>query len=167
MRTMTMIGLMALAGCSTQQEPAANATANTADVAVIGGTAPAGPPPPLGTVDLGQPLRAFGTEPGWSLDVTPGVITYTDYSAEDPKAETFMPAIPAVAGGKAVWRTRNTAGEAVVLTLTLKDCLEAGEEDMTQPLTAEFKMGGTTRTGCAGPKPEGEAGVDAENSDDE
>ena len=164
MRTMIMIGLLALAGCSQQQEPAANATANAAEFVV---PAAAGPPPPLGTVDLGQPLRAFGTEPGWSLDVTPGVITYTDYSAEDPKAETFMPAIPAVAGGKAVWRTRNTAGDAVVLTLTLKDCLEAGEEDMTQPLTAELKMGATTRTGCAGPKPEGEAGVDPENSDDE
>lgn len=162
MRRMTMIGLLALAGCGPQQEPPANATAN-APVAAT----PAGPPPPLGTVDLGQPLRAFGTEPGWVLDVTPGVITFTDYSVENPKPETFMPVIPAVAGGKAVWRTWNTAGEAVVLTLTLKDCLEAGEADMTEPLTAEFKVGGKTRTGCAGPKPEGEAGMEAENSDDE
>ena len=164
MRRMMMIGLLVLAGCSGQQEPAPNAT--TENIAYIG-VEPAGPPPQLGKLDLTQPLRAFGTEPGWVVDVTPGVITYTDYSAEDPKPETFPPAVPTGADGKAVWRTRNSAGEAVVLTLTLKDCLEAGEDDMTVPLTAEFKIGKITRTGCAGPRPEGEAGMEDGNSIDE
>ena len=159
-----MIGLLALTGCSGQQEPARN---TTVDNIAYSGVEPDGPPPQLGKLDLTQPLRAFGTEPGWVVDVTPGVITYTDYSAENPQPETFPPATPTGADGKAVWRTRNSAGEAVVLTLTLKDCLEAGEEDMTVPLTAEFTIGKTTRSGCAGPKPEDEADTDLGNSDDE
>ncbi|MES2445190.1 MAG: hypothetical protein V4574_20390 [Pseudomonadota bacterium] len=153
------VSMLALAGCGSQ-EPAVNVTANSAEAAK-----PVRPPSPkLGKVDLDQPLRAFGTEPFWTLDVAPGDMSFTDYSVETPKPEPYFPRSPVVTADKAVWTTKNEAGAAVVLTLTLKDCLEAGEADQTQPFTAELKIGDRTRTGCAGPKPEGEPDEEVDNA---
>lgn len=132
-----------LAGCG-PQEPAV--TNNVVVAKPIEG-------PKLGKVDLNQPLQAFGTEPYWTLDVAPGDMSFTDYALANPKPEPFFPHAPVVTGDKAVWTTENVADEPVVLTLTLKDCLEVGEADQTQPLTAELRIGSKVRTGCAGPKP--------------
>jgi len=136
------LSLLMLAGCGSQDPEPANAVA-----------AKPIPSPMLGGFNLNQKLRAFGTEPFWTLDVAPGDISFTDYALADPKPEPFFAHAPVVTGDTAVWTTKNVAGAPVVLTLTLKDCLEAGEEDQTRPLTAELRIGDKARTGCAGPKP--------------
>jgi len=147
-----------LAGCGSQ-EPAANSSNVTVAKPIAG--------PKLGSVDLNQPLRAFGTEPFWTLDVAPGDMSYTDYALANPRPEPFFPHAPVVTGDKAVWTTKNVADAPVVLTLTRKDCLEAGEDDQTQPLTAELRIGDKVRTGCAGPKPKEEPeGDNASNAVD-
>ena len=147
-----------LAGCGSQ------APADNASNAVVAKPIPS---PKLGGIDLNQKLRAFGTEPFWTLDVAPGDISYTDYSLADPKPEPFFAHAPVVSGDKAVWTTKNVAEAPVVLTLTLKDCLEAGEDDQTQPLTAELRIGDKVRIGCAGPKPKDEpVGDNASNAVD-
>jgi uncharacterized membrane protein len=151
--------LLALAGCGSPEPAAAPANAVVAKPI---------PGPKLGSIELNQPLRAFGTEPFWTLDVAPGDIAFTDHALPDPKPEPFFARSPVVADGKAVWTTKNVADEPVVLTLTLKDCLEGGEPDQTQPFTAELRIGDKVRTGCAGPKPkevpEGDAGNAADPS---
>lgn len=149
-RVTATAAVLLLAGCNFS-EPAPNSAENV--------TKPTPPPSvKLGSVELLQPLRAFGTEPFWTLDLAPGDIAFTDYSAEDPKPEPFFARSPVAVGDKATWTTKNIAGEAVVVTLTLKDCLEAGETDETMPLTAELRIGAKVRTGCAGPKPKDEPG---------
>jgi uncharacterized membrane protein len=143
MRILVLTGALALGACGS--EPAQeNAAANI--------TAAPTPPPSLmfGKVDLLKHVRAFGTEPYWIVDLAPGTIEFTDFSAEKPEPQPFYYVPPAIADGTARYTTRNRAGDAVVLTLTAEPCLEAGEEEDTQPLTAELRIGARTLRGCAG-----------------
>ena len=132
---------------------------NAATVAAENGAAavPAAPKPAptlmLGDFNLNQLLRASGTEPFWTLDMGPGTMEFTDYSVEAPKPAPFYWADPVIAGDKATYTTKNVAGDAVVLVLTRKDCLDVGEPEDSVPLTAELKIGSKTLHGCAGPKP--------------
>lgn len=144
---------------------------NAATVAAENGAAALPPAPApkafpkllLGDFDLNQLIRAFGTEPFWTLDMGPGTFSYTDYSVDEPKAAPFYWADPVIAGDTATYTTKNVAGDVVVLTLTRKDCLEVGEEDQKVPLTAELKIGSKTLHGCAGPKPADEPDEEMEN----
>lgn len=146
------VSMLALAGC-TASEPANSAQNGTAANA----SAPAFKPwPKLGGVDLGEPIRAAGTEPYWTLDLAPGDMLFTDHSVDSPAPVPFFAVMPKVEGAKAVYATKNEDGAAVVLTLTLEKCLDVGEEKNSQPLTATLRIGGRTLMGCAGPKPEDE-----------
>lgn len=149
-----LAGSFALSGCGGGKVDTGN---------VAEGNAAAAKPKPkvfpklmLGDFDLNQLVRAFGTEPYWTLDMGPGTLTYTDFSVDKPEARPFYWADPVIAGDTATYTTRNVAGDAVVLVLTRKDCLEAGEDEATTPLTAILKIGSKTLRGCAGPKPAGE-----------
>lgn len=161
-----LIGAFALSACG-GGSVVVNAADNAAEPAnAANAAAPVpikAPSVKLGDFELNQLIRAAGTEPFWTLDLGPGEMSFTDYSVETPKPEPFYWADPVVAGDTATYTTKNVAGDAVVLVLTRKDCLEAGEPEDAQPLTAELKIGAKTRTGCAGPKPRDEPDAEVEN----
>jgi uncharacterized membrane protein len=161
MRTLLMgAALLALAGCD-RSAPVTNAADNVAvpaaepvnvvvaNVVEVPVEAPAAVT--LGKVDLGKSVHAFGTEPFWGLDIDGTSLVYTDASLEELKPETFTDAARVVSGGKAVYTAKNKAGAAVTLTLTVEECLEAGEPEDAVPLTVELKIGDQVRHGCAGP----------------
>jgi uncharacterized membrane protein len=137
-----------LAGCG--PTPDEQAAANAANAAAVPAPTPVAM---LGTVNIARPVRAFGTEPYWTLDLAPGEMSFVERDVENPPVTPFYPVAPAIAGDTATWTTRNPAGEPVVVTLTAKECLEAGEPEDAAPLTAEVKIGARTLHGCAGPKP--------------
>lgn len=151
--TMLAAPLLMLAGCGGGGSVAVNQSDNAATANVAAPAKPAAPSLKLGDFELNQIIRVFGTEPGWTLDMGPGTMQYTDFAAEKPEAKPFYWADPVIAGDTATYTTKNVAGEVVVLTLTRKDCLEAGEPEDTVPLTATLKIGDATRHGCAGPFP--------------
>ncbi|MCW3847530.1 hypothetical protein OF829_09775 [Sphingomonas sp. LB-2] len=137
--------------------------AEPANAANVAAPAPA-PSVKLGDFELNQLIRAFGTEPFWTLDLGPGDMIFTDNAVETPKPEPFYWVAPVVAGDTATYTTKNVAGDPVVLVLTRKDCLEVGEPEDTQPLTAKLTIGTKVRTGCAGPKPKDEPDEEMENT---
>lgn len=151
------IAALALAGCGGAP---ADSVANNA-------AAPTPTPPPsvkLGDFELNQRVRVSGVEPYWTLDMGPGEMLFTDFSTDVPKPEPFYWAAPAVTGDTATYTTKNVADEPVVLTLTRRDCLEAGEPEDTRPLTAELRVGDKVRKGCAGPRPADEPDEEMENT---
>lgn len=148
--------LILLSAC--QADPAANAGNNAADDDSAASYREAGPEPApniptLAGVDLSKPLRAAGSEPFWMLDIAPDAVTYHDYSVETPRPEAFALPSRMISGDRAVFTSRNSKGEPVVITLTGTSCLDVGEEENRQPLTIELRIGDQVRTGCAGPKP--------------
>jgi uncharacterized membrane protein len=155
MRILMLVAVLALGGCGSK--PTEKPTPKPKPTATK-------PMAMLGTVDLTKPVHVFGVEPGWSLDVAPGDISFADFSGESIDPQPFFPVSPQLAGDRASWTTRNVAGETVVLTLTAKECLEAGEPEDSQPLTAELKIGAKTLKGCAGAKVS--EFPDAENASD-
>lgn len=132
--------LLGLCGCG--GEPAANAVAKAPRPQMM-----------LGAVDLLKPIRAVGTEPYWTLDMAPGDIIFTDFAAADPQPEPFYAVAPAIAGDTATYTTKNVAGTAVVLALTLDACTSTGEAGTTEPLAVELRIGARVLRGCAGPRP--------------
>ncbi|RYD56564.1 MAG: hypothetical protein EOP60_05005 [Sphingomonadales bacterium] len=154
MRTISLIGLLMLAGCTAPM--AANQASNVTENAVAAdATIPAPTPAPAGKlagVDFAKPVSAFGTEPYWEVEIEPGRLQFTDYSVAEGTKEEWALAAPAFAGNTAVIQTKTKAGVAVTITLTGESCLEVGEEDNRVPLTATVKIGDRTLMGCAGPK---------------
>lgn len=148
--------LLSLAACSSPPAPADNAADNSANAANEAVFVPP-PGPQLGGVDLDQPIRAMGSEPFWTLDVAPGDMTFTDYSVSTPAPEPFLSVSPKISGDTATYTTSHGKGAPAVLTLTAKKCLDVGEEDNSQPLTAELRLGDRVLHGCAGPKPKDDA----------
>jgi len=114
---------------------------------------PAGPR--LGDVDLTRPVRATDAALTWSLEIAPGAISLTEFAGRggDGKVADFYPVAPRVDANKAVYATKDIAGEAVTITLTRSACRENGEPAIERPLTAELKTATRTLTGCAGPRP--------------
>lgn len=106
----------------------------------------------LGGVDFTKPVRAFGTEPFWALDIAPGKIRFEDFQIKDGEAVDLAPHAPMVSGNVAVIETRAPDGEAVTITLSGESCLEVGTESNILPLKASVKIGARTLTGCAGQK---------------
>ena len=109
--------------------------------------APTTPAPPavLGGVDLGQPLRALGTEPFWGVDITPQSLVYSD--PENPGVTAPNPG-PTVQGTTAVYASATPDGAALVVTLIATECSD-GMSDRVYPLTARVEVGTRTLNGCA------------------
>ena len=110
-------------------------------------TAPSEPPPApsvtLGGVDLGQPLRAIGTEPFWNLQVKGTTLVLT---RPDEPALTATGAVLAASSGKATW-TAEKATPPVVATLEAGTCSD-GMSDRVYPYKAEVKVGDLVLKGC-------------------
>lgn len=132
MRAALAVLILSLAACS---EPAPPAEA----------PAPPAPPVSLGGVDLGQPVRVLGTEPFWSVEMTPDALVYST-----PEGEGLRSANPGptVQGTTAVYAGAAADGTALVVTLIATECSD-GMSDRTYPLTARVEAGNQTLHGCA------------------
>lgn len=127
------LALLFLAACSPAEEP-------------VQPEAPAEQPAPvLGGVDLGQPVRALGTEPFWSVELTGTELVYT--TPEPPEQRAPQPN-PVVQGTTATWDAETADGTALSVTLVATECSD-GMSDRTYPLTAMVKVGELALTGCA------------------
>lgn len=128
------VAVLGLAACSNSNEaPPAEAPATP------------GPPAALGGVDLGQPLRAIGTEPFWGVEITPQTITYT---APDTPGVTATNPGPTIQGTTAVYAAAGAGGTTLVVTLIATECSD-GMSDRVYPLTARVELGSQTLNGCA------------------
>ncbi len=116
-----------------------------------GETPPAEAPPTpaapvvLGGVDLGQPLRAIGTEPFWGIEITPEHLAYT---AIDHPGLTVTNPGPTLQGTTAVYAAAGADGATLVVTLIATECSD-GMSDRVYPLTARVELGSQTLNGCA------------------
>lgn len=122
----------------------------------LAGCEPASPPPAapepaapvsqtLAGVDLGQPLRALGTEPFWGVDITAAGLAY---SGVDRPEQTAAHSGPAVRGTVAIWSGRTDQGNDLEVTLTETECSD-GMSDRIYPLSARVRIGEETLIGCA------------------
>ena len=109
--------------------------------------APAPAPAVLGGVDLGQPVRALGAEPFWSVEITPQTLHYTAVDNE-AGVRAANPG-PTVQGTTAVYAAAGPDGTALVVTLIATECSD-GMSDRVYPLTARVELGAQTLNGCAG-----------------
>ncbi|MDP3405111.1 MAG: hypothetical protein Q8S03_10505 [Brevundimonas sp.] len=132
MRAALAVLILSLAACSEPAPPA---------------EAPAPPPEPvmLGGVDLNQPVRVLGTEPFWSVEMTPDALVYST-----PEGEGLRSANPGptVQGTTAVYAAATADGTALVVTLIATECSD-GMSDRVYPLTARVEAGNETFNGCA------------------
>jgi uncharacterized membrane protein len=138
--------LVALTGCE-EEAPVANEAQNAAAAFKA-----LPPPPKLGGVDLIKPILAGGAAPGWALAISPGRITFTDFSIGAGQETELYPVDPQVSDGTATWTTKTPEADRVTIVLTDKQCL-AGEPEDSQPLTAEVAIGTRKLRGCAQPRP--------------
>lgn len=103
------------------------------------------PAPVLGGVDLAQPVRALGTEPFWSVELTGTEMVYT--APDTPEQRAPQPD-PLAQGTTATWEAETADGTALSVTLIATECSD-GMSDRTYPLTAMVKVGDRELTGCA------------------
>lgn len=132
LRIAPLAAALALVGCS---EPAPEVTAPV----------PAPEPTTLGGVDLSQPLRAIGTEPFWSVEITPDALAYSAVDSSGMRADNPGPTIQ---GTTAVYAAAGSDGTALVVTLIATECSD-GMSDRVYPLTARVEIGPQTLNGCA------------------
>ncbi|CAN5177920.1 hypothetical protein BH10PSE1_BH10PSE1_12730 [soil metagenome] len=127
--------MLSLAACSEPAKAPASAPAPSAVAAV------------LADVDLAQPVQALGTEPFWSIEITPTALTYT--TPDGAPVATPNPGVE-VQGTTAAYKT-TANGQPFEITLIATECSD-GMSDRTYPLTAIVKMGERTLNGCANAK---------------
>jgi uncharacterized membrane protein len=126
------LSVLALAACSPADDPSPP-------------SAPPEPAPVLGGVDLGQPLRALGTEPFWGVDLTGTEMVYS--GVDRPEQRAPQPE-PVVQGTTATWEAATPAGTPISVMLAATECSD-GMSDRTYPLSAIVRIGDETLTGCA------------------
>lgn len=128
-----ILAVLVLAACSPSEE-------------AVQPEAPADEPAPvLGGVDLGQPVRALGTEPFWNVELTGTEMVYTAAGAPEQRAPKPN---PVAQGTTATFESETTDGTALRVTLIATECSD-GMSDRTWPLTAMVKIGDQDLTGCA------------------
>lgn len=131
-RLLAALSVLVLAGCSPAEAPAPVPELPT-------------PAPVLGGVELAGPLRAIGTEPFWSVDLTGTEMVYT--TPEAPEQRAPRPE-PVVQGTTATWEAETANGTRLKVTLIATECSD-GMSDRTYPLTAMVTVGDLALTGCA------------------
>jgi uncharacterized membrane protein len=126
------VSAFALSACSSPETASAPAEPAAPAAAVLSG------------VDLAQPVRALGTEPFWSVELTADHLAYTSPEGAEtaPRPETV------VQGTVATFEGLTDKGSKLSLTLTATECSD-GMSDRTYPLTAIVKLGDRLLTGCA------------------
>lgn len=134
-RALLSVAILALAACSPAAPEGSDPQAETWTEA----------PATLGGVDLGQPIRALGTEPFWGVDVDGATLVYSGVDRAEQTARTDGPEIM---GTTAVWRGRTDRDQAMEVTLIATECSD-GMSDRIYPLTAVVTLGDETLNGCA------------------
>lgn len=126
-------GLFALAGCYDRrdQQPESAPLPEAAPV--------------LAGVDLAKPVRALGTEPFWSVEITQDALIY---SRVDQPAQRAPNRGATVQGTVAAYVTTTELNEALNVVLIATECSD-GMSDRTDPLTARVEIGDDTLSGCA------------------
>jgi uncharacterized membrane protein len=99
----------------------------------------------LGGVDLKAPMRALGTEPFWSLAISPERIVFTGEGR--PDFETPNPGAR-IEGELAVFSAHAPSGLPLTIRLTPGKCSD-GLSDWVYPLAVEVTLGPETLKGCA------------------
>lgn len=139
-RLITALALLSLGACSPQDEAAETPAPEAAAPAT---------PTSLSGIDLGQPIRAQGTEPFWTIDIAGGVATFTDIedASGDIATPRTGPATASASGTGVAYAVALSDGSSLTLTLTPGPCPDIGEE--TRALNASLERGGATQTACA------------------
>ena len=112
------------------------------------GPEPAEAPEPaavLAGVDLGQPMRALGTEPFWAVELTGNEMVYS--GVDRPEQRAPQPKID-IQGTTATFDSVTSAGTPLSVMLAATECSD-GMSDRTYPLSAIVRIGDETLTGCA------------------
>lgn len=99
----------------------------------------------LGGVDLGKPVRAIGTEPFWSVEISRDALVYTRVDQASRRAVNHG---ARVAGTTATFATSTDINEPLNVTLIATECSD-GMSDRLYPLTARVEIGDDTLSGCA------------------
>ena len=133
MRALFALSVLALAACSEGGDPAPPQSE------------PPKPAPVLAGVDLSKPVRALGTEPFWSVELTGAEIVYT--TPEPPAQRAPQPAT-VVQGTTATYETETADGTPLSVTLVATACSD-GMSDRIYPLTALVRVGALALNGCA------------------
>ena len=128
-----LIAGVALAGCYDRKEVKPKTAAEPQAAAVLGG------------VDLGQPVRALGTEPFWSVEITPDALIYTRVDQPTQRAPNRG---ATVQGTVATFASSTDLNQALNVTLIATECSD-GMSDRTYPLTARVELGDQSFNGCA------------------
>lgn len=146
MRVSVVMLLTLLAGCGGSDD--GGEAANVAlDPAVL---VPKSTATSVAGVDLTKPVRAFGTEPYWTIDIAPGRIRFEDLDVKHGEPVEWTPQPAKVTGIVATIETRTSKGEVATIMLSGESCLEVGGEGSTLPLKAVVRIAARTLTGCAG-----------------
>jgi len=111
---------------------------------------PQSAPPPeaaavLAGVDLSRPVRALGTEPFWSVEITRDAIVLTRPDQAPRRAPNHGATIQ---GTVATYSTSTPYQEALNVSLIATECSD-GMSDRTYPLTARVEFGPNVFNGCA------------------
>jgi uncharacterized membrane protein len=101
--------------------------------------------PVLAGVDLGKPVRALGTEPFWSVEITPDALIYTRVDQPMQRAPNRG---ATVQGTVATYVTTTDLNEALNVVLIATECSD-GMSDRTYPLTVKVEIGDDELSGCA------------------
>jgi len=127
------LAVLVLAACSPSQEPVQPEVPSDE------------PAPVLAGVDLGQPVRALGTEPFWNVELTGTEMVFTGVDAPEQRAPQPN---PVAQGTTATYESETADGTDLRVTLIATECSD-GMSDRTWPLTAMVKVGDRDLTGCA------------------
>lgn len=131
-----LIAGVALAGCYDRKDAKPKTAAEPQAAAVLAG------------VDLGQPVRALGTEPFWSVEITPDTLIYTRVDQPDQRAPNHGATLQ---GTVATYASSTNLQKALNVMLIATECSD-GMSDRVYPLTARVEIGDDTLTGCAAAK---------------
>lgn len=99
----------------------------------------------LAGVDLAKPLRAVGTEPFWSVEITQDGLIYNRMDQPTQRAPNRGATIQ---GTVATYATSTDLKQALNVVLIATECSD-GMSDRTYPLTARVEIGDDALTGCA------------------
>ncbi|CAN5270708.1 membrane protein [soil metagenome] len=131
--------------CSALALAALSACSKTEKAPAVPSAPAASTPTSLGGVDLTKPVRAIGTEPFWSVDITSDAVTYVGLDNQPRRAANPQPVIQ---GTTATYTTEDDDGTAMIVTLIATECSD-GMSDRTYPLTARIQLGEVKLNGCA------------------
>lgn len=131
----TAVAGLSLAGCYDRNDAKPKPAPEPQDAAVLAG------------VDLGKPVRALGTEPFWSVEITRDALIYTRV---DQPAQRAPNRGATVQGTVATFASTTDLNQALNVALIATECSD-GMSDRTYPLTARVEIGADTLSGCAAP----------------